>query len=448
MFNKVELDGGFMRKLVSLGLVTLLVLSAGPVAVANQKLAVKQTISGFSSTGKLTTAAQQQLRNLAKKNPAATAAECVGFYAASAKASDIKRAETRAAAACSFAKRVQTQITTSSSTKIATSKSMVGKVTISLMAAAKPVQSIDLARFDPTKVSATALAKVNEYLATVPKDRRISYTLKSGAGVSEDQVATEKQRIEKSTAFWSSIYSNQPTVFLYTGKDADWMVGELNALGNTFHDNLVRNEQWRKTGECSQSLAVAEFGRDYYINCQRPNYVEARMSIIAAHEFAHLPITTKFNNQPGGRRATTPTWVNEGGSEFFGLMLTDQATNAGFTYWNQVHINWEGQLKLSTRSESQSLKQILRGITETEAAELMVQMETAGGSNFGFSYSTGRWALELLIASYGVEKFFSFLDGINSSTDWKTSFANTYGMTTTDFYKLMTPYFVWLARNH
>ena len=56
-----------------------------------------------------------------------------------------------------------------------------------------------------------------------------------------------------------------------------------------------------------QSLAVVAAAGDYYINCQRTGYKENRMSIIAAHEFAHIPLTTKFNNQPGGRMTKSPT---------------------------------------------------------------------------------------------------------------------------------------------
>lgn len=437
-----------MRKLAAgLFSVVFLLGLASPANAAEAKQETK-TLSGFGVSTKLSTSHKAQLKKLVNSNSSATEATCVGYRLKSTSASEVRKIQSRAKAACDYSKQILPNLATQVSLKLSSSKTMAGRVQVTLVTPAGPIESIDLKSYDPAVVSETALAKVNEYLASAAGQAKITYTLKAGKNVSADQIAKEKERIEKSTLFWAAIYSGSPTVFVYSGADVDWMVGELNALGNFFHDNLIRNDHWKRTGECMQSLAVADNKNHYYINCQRPNYKDNRMSIIAAHEFAHLPITTKFNNQPGGRMTRTPTWVNEGGSEFFGLNLTDQGISAGFDYWHKVHINANGKLTLSSRASEQNLRQLLAGITESESVELMNLMENASALQSDMPYSTGKWAVELLVASGGVEKFFEFLNGINASTDWKTSFQNAYGISITDFYKLMAPYLKYLGTTY
>jgi len=48
-------------------------------------------------------------------------------------------------------------------------------------------------------------------------------------------------------------------------------------------------------------------------------------------------MTAKFQNQPGGPFSPSPIWVNEGGAEFFGISLTEQARKEG-DYWHRLLI--------------------------------------------------------------------------------------------------------------
>jgi hypothetical protein len=318
---------------------------------------------------------------------------------------------------------------------------------LTIKTSTNPPAEITLDDYNPAIVSSTAYARIKEYLDTVSTNKPVEFEIKAGPSIPKEQIDLERSRIEKSAQFWSASYEFKPIVFVYSGEDADWMVSQLNALGNNFHDNLIRSDYWKKTGECMQSLAVHTNSQPYYINCHRSTIFEGRMSAIAAHEFAHLPITARFQDQPGGVFASTPVWVNEGGAEIFGIALTDQARDMGVTFWHKLHINMPDPISLSSRS-SVKLRDLLANITEDEAVELMTSFERVSGLMSGAPYALGKWATELLLANGGMEKYLQFLDAIDPSTDWKTAFERTYGLSLTDFYKQMVPYFHWLAKTH
>ena len=121
---------------------------------------------------------------------------------------------------------------------------------------------------------------------------------------------------------------------------------------------------------------------------------------------------------------------------------------AGFDYWHKLQLGAKGLVTLTGSSQAEKLRQIFQDITPEEAVDLMTQMESSNSLQSDVAYSTGLWATELLIASGGVEKYFAFLNAINPSTDWKTAFANTYGISITDFYKSMATYLKWLPTKY
>lgn len=440
--------GGIMKKL--LVFISSLALTFGGSAVAatavdytvNQK-----TLSAFAASATALTASQKaQVKAAVDANPDAEKFICTGIRFATQPMSENIKVRARAKAACAYAKELNPALSTFFQNKPTNARSYAGKVLLTIKSPVGPVAGIELDDYNPAAVSRIAQAKIDEYLESVSANEPVAYQLVAGPSVTDDHKATERARITKSALFWSDIYDFTPKTFIYTGADAEWMVAELNKLGNTFHDNLVMSDYWRKTGECAQSLAVHNSAQPYYINCYRDGYKDGRMSAIAAHEFAHLPITRYFQNQGGNSPNAVPVWMNEGGAELFGIALTDQAKNLGVDFWHRLHINAPGDIKLSTRTSK--LSGLLDGIKASENQEFMTLLESQSGLQSPAPYSMGKWASELLIASKGVEGYIEFLKGMNSSTDWRASFEKTYGVSVTEFYGLMVPYLNWLAEKY
>jgi len=121
-----------------------------------------------------------------------------------------------------------------------------------------PAPAIDLDSYDPSVVSSTARERVDEYLLRVSDNAPIKFSIIAGPSIPDTQIELERSRVIKSAQFWSSMYDFEPTIFVYGGDDAEWMVSQLNARGNYFHDNLIKGSFWEKTGVCAQSLAVTQ----------------------------------------------------------------------------------------------------------------------------------------------------------------------------------------------
>lgn len=440
-----------MRRLLatvlSLGLIGMF---ATPAQAAPKYTVYQKTLTTFSGeTTALTTQQRAQVKAAVEANPKAEKFICTGIRFETQPMSVNIMVRKRAKAACDYAKELNPALSTWFQNKPTKARSYAGKVLLTVKSVDEPAQNIDLGSYDPTVVTSTSLERVDEYLTQVAQNQPVNFVLKAGPNVTADQIATERIRISKSATFWSEIYDFEPIAFVYSGADAEWMVGELNKLGNFFHDDLILSSYWKNTGECAQSLAVHTAIQPYYINCQRDTYKEDRISPIAAHEFAHLPITAKFQNQPGGYFSQTPVWMNEGSAEFFGIALTDQARQTGMDYWHRLHLNGGGRVQLTTRASSGiELKELLKDITEQETVELMSGLESMSGLISNAPYSLGHWAAELMIANGGMEKFMAFLNAMDSNTDWKQAFEATYGLSVTDFYKSMTPYLRWIGATY
>jgi hypothetical protein len=438
-----------MKKLVSIlsaaSLVSALAVSTPAIA---QESVYQRTLATFAGeTVALTAQQRAQIKTAVESNPTAEKFICTGIRFETQPMSVNIMVRQRAKAACDYAKTLNPNLSTWFQNKPTKARSFAGKVLLTVKTPTGPIANIELNNYNPVVVTNTSLARVNEYYETVKNNQPIAFDLKAGPSVTSTQVATERARIAKSTVFWSSLYSAKPIAFLYSGADGEWMQSELLKLGDRFHGDLIRANSSASAG-CALSLAVHTATQPYYLSCQTGDSAKDFMSVIPAHEFAHLPITSKFQNQPGGAFSSVPAWLNEGSAQFFGIALTKQSLDAGMKFWHQTHLNANSKVRVSTRTGDIELRDLARNITEAEIVELMTALEANSSLTSAAQYSMGHWAVELMIASGGMDKFIAFLDGMNSTTDWKSSFAKAYGMSVTDFYKSMTPYVKWIAATY
>jgi len=432
------------------GLASLVLVGsiATPTQASVQYSVSQRTLATFA--GDLVTLTPQQraqIKAAVDDNPNAEKFICTGIRFETQPMSVNIMVRQRAKAACDYAKSLNPNLSTWFQNKPTKARSFAGKVLLTVKTASTPPANIDLNSYNPAVITNTSLARVNEYYELVKNNSPISYELIAAPNVTSGQVATERNRIAKSTIFWSALYSSKPISFLYSGSDGEWMQAELIKLGDRFHGDLVRAKS-SPTAGCALSLAVHTQTQPYYLSCQTSNFADNRMSPIPAHEFAHLPITAKFQNQPGGVFSTAPAWLNEGSAQFFGIALTKQSQDAGMKYWHEIHLNVRSMVRVPSRTGDLELRDLARTITEDETVALMSQLESNSSLTSAAQYSLGHWAVELMIANGGMDKFITFLNGMNSSTDWKSSFANAYGMSVNDFYKSMTPYVKWIAENY
>jgi len=438
-----------MKKLLALVASLLLVASfATPAQSAGAKYKVYQkTLATFSSTATTLTGQQKaQVKAAVEANPDAEKFICTGIRYFSQPMSVNIMVRKRAKAACEYAKQLNPELSTWYQNKPTQARSYAGKVLLTVKTE-KAEPTFD--SFDPEDISSLAFSSVQAKLASISKDQALSYTLIAGPSVSDSAKVRENARLQNSLLFWSSVYSEPFAAYLYTGDDVDWLIGELEARGNPFWNDLVRNHYWRSTGNCSQSSAAAIPGNHHFIHCQRSTSGSLRESVIFAHELAHLPIMSFAGNQPLGIFSTFPVWMNEGGAQFFSIVLTNEANDDDSAYWHKLHLSSSrDKITLSTRPEGVNFKDLLADITVAETVELMTVLESQSALDNNTPYAMGLWATELLVAIKGIDTYFEFLQGLDSNTDWEAALEETYGFDKGDLYGYLTKYLHWIWKTY
>ena len=438
-----------MKKFLGvLGSALLLAIFATPAHATVVKYSVYQkTLSAFSSTATTLTAQQKaQVKAAVDANPAAEKFICTGIRYFSQPMSVNIMVRKRAKAACEYARQLNPSLSTWYQNKPTQARSYAGKVLLTIKT---PKADPTFTAYDPADLSSLAFSSVQTKLASIPEGQALTYTLTAGPNVSEAAIEREDARLQKSLLFWSSVYSEPFTAYLYTGDDVDWLIGELEGRGNPFWNDLIRNHYWRSTGICSQSSAAPMPGNQHFIHCQRSTSGSLRESGIFAHELAHLPLMSLAYNQPRGIFSTIPVWMNEGGAQFFSIVLTNEANDEDAAYWHQLHLSSSREkITLSSRPEGVAFKDLLEDITVAETVELMTDLENQSALDNNTPYAMGLWATELLVAIKGIDTYFEFLQAFDSNTDWESALEKAYGFDKETLYSYLTPYLHWIWKTY
>lgn len=235
-----------MKKLLAATFTAFFFVGLTTSAQGADATSASKTLSSFGASVSLGSSHKSQLKQLVTSVPSAKVVSCVGYRSSNTKSAELQKIEARTLASCDYIKAQLPSIVTDVSVVASSSKSLVGKIVVTLLANFAPSELISLSKHDPANVSKIAKSKMTEYLVSVANQTKVSYAIKSGSKVTADQISKEKQRIEKSTLFWSVIYSGAPTVFVYSGRDADWMVQQLVDLGNKSHSQMIKDGYWQK----------------------------------------------------------------------------------------------------------------------------------------------------------------------------------------------------------
>lgn len=435
----------YLRAL-ALGVVVTLLASISVPAQAQQYQVVQRTLAPFAGgVTSLTAQQKQQIKDVVQANPDAEKFICTGIRFVSDPTSVNITVRSRAKQACEYAKQLNPNLSTWFQNKPTSARSYAGKVLLTLKTA---TQAVTFESYSAAKVSALAFNSTNKVALSKPLPSTELIKIVSAPNVTAEQVRLERSRLENSLRFWSASIDQPFTAYLYTGKDADWMVEKLQALGNNVWPALVKNSYWQQTGKCSQSAAAIVPGSLYLIHCIPENQAAINTSHILAHEYAHIPLMTNAQNQASGIQSELPVWLNEGAAEYFGVALTNLAKDPNMKYWHDLHIHGSSQtIKLSTRPQSLTLSQLLPTITATETVELFTRLEDQSALTSTIPYSVGSWATEVLVAVKGADAYLKFLDTMGPTKDWRAAFEEVFDISVTDFYKKMTPYLNWLGNN-
>jgi len=445
-----------MKKVLALVSSLLLVATlATPAQSAGAKYSVNQkTLATFSSSATtLTTQQKAQVKATVEANPYAEKFICTGIRYYDQPMSVNITVRKRAKAACEYAKQLNPALSTWFQNKPTQARSYAGKVLLTVKTSQETTNNpgISLDSYDPEMISAMAAFQVQTYLDQQP-DAVAKIELRTGPGITEEQATSEMARLENIAKLWGNVYGKDSLAMLYTGSDLDWAIEQLHSLGNTFYDSLIKSSYALSTGTCVQSSGVDMDNEypPYLIHCVRDSIPLERTGHIGAHEFTHMPLSHFFNQDKGGVFSQGSAWVIEGGADFFGISTTLSQTGATYEYWYDLHLaSLRNVLTGQSNPKSLKLKDWLRTISAEDLAAIYLELEQPGQSNTGpHMYSLGFWATELLVAVYGLDTYFEFLESMNPAQTWQETFEEVYQTSLREVYEGVTPYVHWIATEY
>jgi len=281
-----------------------------------------------------------------------------------------------------------------------------------------------------------------------PTKNSVSIKYYVGASVQQWRVDLAKIDLQDAINLWSESF--QPAdvnVIFYGFADKAWANLKFRELTKYDHDSApVADCTTSYCGNGEATYADA-FTPRRYVFIVGLEFTDAGLwnRSTNAHEYTHW---AQFNFM-GENSSSMPNWVLEGGAQFYGEAIsyvkfdTDKSTRSG------IHSNyWLGSTAYLKRVfGNDSLPAIFAQKNDTNTVKMMEDLEAqyVPSDQFGMAYYMGSCAFEVLVSVYGQDKVAEFLASFGKSRDWKTNFQNIFGISTTDFYKKLTPYFADIA---
>ena len=156
---------------------------------------------------------------------------------------------------------------------------------------------------------------------------------------------------------------------------------------------------------------------------------------IVAHEYFHI-----VQHSVGINHINLPIWIGEGSAALLGDMHQNNASQIYSRHANTYNA------KMLANFGYSNLKDFSDHITAEDVNLIYTKLE-AGSAEQAQSliaeynaYLFGAVAMENLIGNYGYDVFIDFLEEVGAGAYWKTSFEQSYGMSTSEFYQSMLTY--------
>lgn len=263
-------------------------------------------------------------------------------------------------------------------------------------------------------------------------------TVIASSNVSKSRADQELIGISRAIDFFSPFYLPEKFQVVYmTGNDVDWMNKKSDELGLAVL--LPPGDTWeiqlKRYSPCGAGSAGKANGIPTFVLClERPYSGAFRAN--GPHEYTHL-------FQQLDREKQHP-WYIEGSAMYFGWTLAfhpyDPLSRERSDLVKGLFNNF-GEVSVSAQNDFASkdmtkFKERMNSLSNTRNTR-----ETAG-----VSYWVGSLATEVLIALYGMDKFFTFAKQMRDGQDLESSMKETFGITPDTFYEKLAPY-AWAQMN-
>jgi len=270
----------------------------------------------------------------------------------------------------------------------------------------------------------------------IEKSSYVNALLNFNIGPNQDpaSISAEKESLNKAARLWSSIYQpkEQLEVLFYNFVDLDWAKAK--------YKQLTGNETFHSSDSCSKNYCGnASAGR----TGSGPWIYEQGMGgslwnkSTSAHEYTHLAQTSGNSNYWN----IAPIWLVEGMAQFYGEAIGYMPFDSKLKTRGEMHRQNASDFRSAIQGD---LKKLLEKNDPSTIKALMQSVEFPnprhGQATTAGAYLLGSYASEVLVAVYGHVSVEQFIHSFGNSTDWKSNFFKSFGISPDDFYLKLAPY--------
>jgi hypothetical protein len=255
-----------------------------------------------------------------------------------------------------------------------------------------------------------------------------------GPNQSSSVIAAEKDSLNKAAKLWSSVYQpkEQLEVLFYNFVDLDWAKAKFTQI--TGAATLYSAASCSKNYCGSASAGKTGSGPWTYEQGMGGTLWNKSTS---AHEYTHLAQTSGNSDYWN----IAPIWLVEGMAQFFGEAIGYQSFDSDLKTRGEMHRQYASDFKVANQDE---MKTLLQNNNVSTVKTLMQSVEFPNPrhsqATTAAAYLLGSYGSEVLVAVYGHSSVEQFIKSFANSTDWKANFYKSFGITSDDFYKKLTPY--------
>lgn len=322
------------------------------------------------------------------------------------------------------------------------------KANATLEAATLENSTFDINHLYPRVVYERSRAEIAKAVASGGSDK-VKPIFHVGQNVDPDLLKEAYVDIDDAVRLWSKYFQPEDVeIIFYSYADKDWAGAKYTALtGYPISNSPISscNETYCGNGSAVSNFKISPIRYLYEHGLQKSGSSIWHKST-NVHEYTHLA-QTFFANQNGNKM---PNWILEGIAQFYGEAVSyakfdiDKKTRSALhtNYWLSAALPYfQKEFGIS------DLPTILRQRNESNSVKIMEHLEykIPPWEEFGLGYLFGGYAAEVLVSLYGHDKLVEYMQTFHDSEDFKGNFNKVYGMTTTDFYKKLTPYFADMA---
>lgn len=253
-------------------------------------------------------------------------------------------------------------------------------------------------------------------------------------------VSAEKDSLNKAARLWSSVFQpkEQLEVLFYSFVDLDWAKARYTQLTGT--------ESFHSSASCSRNYcgnaSAGRIGNGPWVYEQGLGGTLWNKST-SAHEYTHLAQTSGNANYWN----IAPLWLVEGMAQFYGEAIGYAPFDSKLITRGEMHRQYSLDFVEAKKGD---MKTLLESNNVATVKNLMESIEFPNPRHqqglTAAAYLLGSYASEVLVAVYGHSSVEQFISSFSSSTDWKSNFSKSFGITSDDFYTKLTPYFYQMSK--